>query len=76
MVTRGAVTGNDETLLAKVCKLRDHGRISKYQHDELGYGERLDALQAAVLGVKLSYLDEWNEARRRNAKLYTELLAG
>jgi dTDP-4-amino-4,6-dideoxygalactose transaminase len=70
----GAVTGNDENLLAKVCKLRDHGRTSKYQHDELGYGERLDALQAAVLGVKLSYLDEWNEARRRNANLYTKLL--
>jgi dTDP-4-amino-4,6-dideoxygalactose transaminase len=70
----GAVTGNDEDLLAKVCKLRDHGRTSKYQHDELGYGERLDALQAAVLGVKLSYLDEWNEARRRNAELYTKLL--
>ncbi len=70
----GAVTGNDENLLAKVCKLRDHGRTSKYQHDELGYGERLDALQAAVLGVKLSYLDEWNEARRGNAKLYTKLL--
>ena len=70
----GAVTGNDEHLLAKVCKLRDHGRTSKYQHDELGYGERLDALQAAVLAVKLSYLDEWNEARRRHAKLYTKLL--
>jgi dTDP-4-amino-4,6-dideoxygalactose transaminase len=70
----GAVTGNNEDMLAKVCKLRDHGRTSKYQHDELGYGERLDALQAAVLGVKLSYLDGWNEARRRNAKLYTKLL--
>jgi dTDP-4-amino-4,6-dideoxygalactose transaminase len=70
----GAVTGNDEDLLAKVSKLRDHGRTSKYQHDELGYGERLDALQAAVLGVKLSYLDEWNEARRGHAKLYTRLL--
>jgi dTDP-4-amino-4,6-dideoxygalactose transaminase len=70
----GAVTGNDEDLLARVCKLRDHGRTSKYQHDELGYGERLDALQAAVLGVKLSFLDEWNEARRRHAKLYDKLL--
>jgi dTDP-4-amino-4,6-dideoxygalactose transaminase len=72
----GAVTGNDDNLLATVCKLRDHGRTSKYQHDELGYGERLDALQAAVLGVKLPYLDEWNEARRRIAKLYTKLLEG
>ena len=71
----GAVTGNDEHLLAKVRKLRDHGRSSKYEHEEVGYGERLDALQAAVLSVKLPYLDEWIEARRRNARLYTELLA-
>jgi dTDP-4-amino-4,6-dideoxygalactose transaminase len=71
----GAVTGNDEHLLAKVRKLRDHGRSSKYEHEEVGYGERLDALQAAVLSVKLSYLDEWIEERRRNARLYTELLA-
>jgi dTDP-4-amino-4,6-dideoxygalactose transaminase len=70
----GAVTGNDEDLLGKVRKLRDHGRTNKYQHDELGYGERLDALQAAVLGVKLACLDEWNEARRRHATLYTKLL--
>jgi dTDP-4-amino-4,6-dideoxygalactose transaminase len=41
----------------------------------VGYGERLDALQAAVLGVKLTYLDGWTEARRRNARLYADLLA-
>ena len=71
----GAVTGNnDENLLTKVRKLRDHGRSSKYEHEEVGFGERLDALQAAVLSVKLSYLDEWIEARRRNARLYNELL--
>ena len=70
----GAVTGNDENLLAKVRKLRDRGRSSRYEHQEVGYGERLDALQAAVLTVKLSYLDEWIEARRRNARLYNELL--
>ncbi len=71
----GAVTGNDETLLAKVRKLRDHGRISKYEHDEIGYGERLDALQAAVLGVKLPHLEAWTEARRAHARLYSWLLA-
>lgn len=70
----GAVSGNDETLLAKVRKLRDHGRTAKYEHDEIGYGERLDALQAAVLQVKLRHLEDWTEARRRHARHYTELL--
>jgi dTDP-4-amino-4,6-dideoxygalactose transaminase len=72
----GAVTGNDETLLARIRKLRDHGRISKYEHDELGFGERIDALQAAVLKAKLPHLDEWTEARRANARAYNEMLAG
>jgi dTDP-4-amino-4,6-dideoxygalactose transaminase len=71
----GAVTGNDEALLAKVRKLRDHGRTSKYEHDEIGFGERLDALQAAVLGAKLPHLEGWIEARRAHARLYNELLA-
>jgi dTDP-4-amino-4,6-dideoxygalactose transaminase len=52
----GAVTSNDEALLAKVRKLRDHGRISKYEHDELGFGQRIDAIQAAILGAKLPHL--------------------
>lgn len=71
----GAVTGNDPSLLEKVRKLRDHGRSSKYEHDELGYGERMDALQAAVLRVKLGHLEEWTEARRRHARRYDALLA-
>lgn len=71
----GAVTGNDETLLAKVRKLRDHGRISKYEHDELGFGQRIDALQAAILGAKLPHLEAWTEARRAHARLYNELLS-
>jgi dTDP-4-amino-4,6-dideoxygalactose transaminase len=70
----GAVTGQDIHLLSKVRKLSNHGRTSKYEHDEIGYGERLDTLQAAVLNVKLHFLDEWNEARRRHARLYTETL--
>ncbi len=72
----GAVTGNDPELLAHVRKLRDHGRTSKYEHDEIGYGERLDALQAAVLGTKLAHLADWTTARRRHARRYSELLAG
>jgi dTDP-4-amino-4,6-dideoxygalactose transaminase len=72
----GAVTGNDETLLARVRKLRDHGRISKYEHDELGFGQRIDAIQAAILGAKLPHLESWTEARRSHAHLYNELLSG
>ena len=72
----GAVTGNDESLLAKVRKLRDHGRTTKYEHDEIGFGERLDALQAAILRAKLPHLEAWTEARRAHARLYNELLAG
>ena len=71
----GAVTGNDETLLTKVRKLRDHGRTSKYEHDELGFGQRIDAIQAAILGAKLPHLEAWTEARRSHARLYNELLS-
>jgi dTDP-4-amino-4,6-dideoxygalactose transaminase len=71
----GAVTGNDVSLLAKVRKLRDHGRTSKYEHDELGFGERIDALQAAILSAKLPYLEAWTEARRAHASVYNTLLA-
>jgi dTDP-4-amino-4,6-dideoxygalactose transaminase len=72
----GAVTGNDRALLDRVRKLRDHGRRSKYEHDEVGFAERMDALQAAILGAKLPYLEAWTEARRRLARRYAELLAG
>lgn len=72
----GGVTGNDETLLTKVRKMRDHGRTAKYEHDEMGYGARMDALQAAVLGAKLPHLHEWTEARRAHARAYNELFAG
>jgi dTDP-4-amino-4,6-dideoxygalactose transaminase len=70
----GAVTGNDLALLNKVRKLRDHGRTSKYEHDELGYGERLDSMQAAILSVKLPFLDSWTQARREMAEGYQHLL--
>jgi dTDP-4-amino-4,6-dideoxygalactose transaminase len=72
----GAVTGNHEELLARVRKLRDHGRTSKYEHDEVGFGERLDALQAAILGVKLRHLEDWVVARGRAASTYSTLLEG
>jgi dTDP-4-amino-4,6-dideoxygalactose transaminase len=72
----GAVTGNDQDLLAQVRKLRDHGRTTKYEHDEIGFGERLDTLQAAILRVKLRHLERWTEQRREHATRYRELLAG
>ena len=71
----GAVTGNDRMLMEKVGMLRNHGRKTKYEHDEIGYGERIDAIQAAILGAKLPYLEGWTAARRDHAALYDRLLA-
>ncbi len=71
----GAVVTNDADLAARVRSLRDHGRSSKYLHGELGWGLRLDALQAAILKAKLPHLDAWNAARRERARRYAELLA-
>lgn len=71
----GCVTGNDEALLEKVRKLRNHGRTKKYEHEMIGFGERLDALHAAVLGVKLPHLEAWTEAQRAHVRLYNEMLA-
>jgi dTDP-4-amino-4,6-dideoxygalactose transaminase len=72
----GAVTSNDQALLAKIRQLRDHGSKTKYEHEVFGYGERIDSLQAAILGAKLPHLEAWTEARRGHARLYDELLAG
>ena len=71
----GAVVTDDDHLASRVRSLRDHGRISKYEHAELGYGHRLDGIQAAILAAKLPHLDAWNEARRQRAARYNELLA-
>jgi len=71
----GAVVTNDEKLAERVRKLRNHGRVTKYEHDELGYGHRIDALQTAILAVKLPHLDNWNEGRRQRAAYYDEHLA-
>lgn len=72
----GAVCTNDAALADKIAKLKDHGRTTKYEHDEIGYGERLDSLQAAILGAKLPHLDDWNDARRRHAAYYDQALTG
>lgn len=70
----GAICSNDEALADRIAKMRDHGRTSKYAHDEIGYGERLDGLQAAILGAKLPHLNDWNAARRHHAAFYSEAL--
>jgi len=70
----GMVVTNDESLYKKLRILRIHGGEPKYYHKFIGGNFRLDALQAAVLIVKLKYLDEWSEARRHNAVYYNQKL--
>ena len=72
----GAVTTNDDALAAKLIDFRVHGMRPKYFHHYVGGNFRIDALQAAILHVKLPYLDTWTEGRRRNAAIYNELLSG
>ena len=69
----GAVTTNDPILADKVRMLKEHGSRQRYFHEAIGINSRLDALQAAILQIKLRYLDEWNQQRRQAAQLYTEL---
>ncbi|MFB3887065.1 MAG: DegT/DnrJ/EryC1/StrS family aminotransferase [Thermodesulfobacteriota bacterium] len=70
----GAVVTHDGKMAQKIRMLRDHGQAKKYYHDFEGYNGRLDAIQCGILRIKLKHLSEWNEKRRRNASLYTELL--
>lgn len=69
------VTNCDEAA-HQALKLRNHGGIDKYSNDVLGYNSRLDSIQAAILSVKLKYIDKWNGGRREVAKRYNELMAG
>ena len=69
----GMVTTNDGEIYERLKIMRVHGSKPKYFHSVIGGNFRLDALQAAVLIVKLKYLDEWTEKRRKNAHLYREL---
>jgi dTDP-4-amino-4,6-dideoxygalactose transaminase len=70
----GIVTTNESSLAERIKLLRNYGQSKKYHHDLVGVNSRLDELQAAILRVKLSRLDEWNEKRRRLAELYKEVL--
>jgi dTDP-4-amino-4,6-dideoxygalactose transaminase len=69
----GAVTTNDSGLAAEVRMIRDHGQTIKYFHDIEGYNGRLDAIQAAILTIKLQHVREWNNARRERANEYNRL---
>jgi len=71
----GAVVTNDSRLAEKMRMLRDHGSAKKYCHDLVGYNYRMEGFQGAVLGVKLKYLVDWTNKRRRAAAKYTEALA-
>jgi dTDP-4-amino-4,6-dideoxygalactose transaminase len=70
----GAVVTTNGDLDKKIRMLRDHGQAKKYYHDLVGWNARMDGFQGAILSVKLKHLTTWNEARRKNAKLYNEIL--
>src|SRR5690606_1933092 len=71
----GMITTDDDALADRLARLRVHGSARRYHHPELGMNSRLDAIQAAVLRVKLPRLEAWNEARRRHAAAYDEAFA-
>lgn len=71
----GLITTNDDEIAEMARKLRVHGAVKRYHNEMLGYNSRLDAIQAAILGVKLRYVDQWNQQRRQVADMYSRLLA-
>jgi dTDP-4-amino-4,6-dideoxygalactose transaminase len=70
----GAVLTDDDKLAGKLRMLREHGQSVKYHHQIFGHNYRMEGIQGAVLNVKLKYLDNWTEGRRRVAKKYNQLL--
>jgi dTDP-4-amino-4,6-dideoxygalactose transaminase len=71
----GMLTTNDGAVAEKLLALRAHGAKKKYYHDYVGVNSRLDSLQAAILRVKVRYLDSWSNKRRANAELYERYFA-
>ncbi|MBS1801664.1 MAG: DegT/DnrJ/EryC1/StrS family aminotransferase [Acidobacteria bacterium] len=71
----GMITTNDPHLAQRLRILRVHGAPDKYRYELLGINSRIDAMQAAILRVKLHYLNSWTASRRRNAETYHELFA-
>ena len=72
----GCVTTDDEELADHVRRLRNHGSRQRYYHEEIGWNSRLDAMQAAMLRVKLKHIDDWNQRRRMVACRYHGLFVG
>ncbi len=72
----GLLSTDDPELAARARRLRNHGGERRYHHEELGYNSRLDAIQAAVLRIKLRRLEAWTQARRQVAARYDRLLTG
>lgn len=70
----GAITTDDENVAKSVRMLRDHGQVTRYQHDVEGYNGRLDAIQAGFLHAKLHHLPKWNAQRRERAAVYARAL--
>jgi dTDP-4-amino-4,6-dideoxygalactose transaminase len=71
----GMMVTQDEQLAERLRRLRMHGGVKMYHHDEVGYNSRLDALQAAILSAKLPYLSGWSARRRANAAYYSAAFA-
>lgn len=71
----GAIFTNDDDLAAKLRGIANHGSFVKYHHDLVGVNSRLDSIQAAILNVKLKYLDSYNAARQKAAETYQRLLS-
>lgn len=71
----GMVTTNDRAYAEHMKRLRNHGSPRRYLHEEIGWNSRLDAIQAAVLRVKLPHVEHWNTQRRERAATYDQLLA-
>lgn len=71
----GAITTNDPAIATQMRILKEHGASGRYYHESVGINSRLDALQAAILQIKLRYLDFWNDRRRAIAQNYHRLLA-
>jgi dTDP-4-amino-4,6-dideoxygalactose transaminase len=70
----GAITTNDPATYEKLLQLRNYGQTKRYYHDYFGFNSRLDEIQAAILRVKLKYLDQWNQQRYSHATYYQEHL--